>query len=267
MTDSELQAQVAAATAYEEYFVPGLFQDWAVRVADDARLGPGQRVLDVACGTGVLAREAATRVGPDGAVTGLDPSPGMLSVAARLAPEVQWQQGTAEALPFPDRSFDAVLSQFGLMFFTDRRLALREMLRVLTPGGRLAVAVWDSLEHIPVFAAEVALVRRIAGPRAAEALRMPFALGDRRELEALFASAGMESLTITTARGVARFPSIRWLVEADVTGWLPLMGVDLPPEQVQRILEEADPALAPLVREDEGIVFDLSAHLVTGAKP
>lgn len=71
----------------------------------------------------------------------------MLAVARQLEPAVDWREGFAESLPFPDESFDAVVSQFGLMFFTDRRQALREMLRVLVPGGRLAVAVWDSLEN------------------------------------------------------------------------------------------------------------------------
>src|SRR6185312_3862183 len=85
MSSPDLDAQIAAATAYEEFFVPALFREWAARVAGAARIQPGQRVLDVACGTGVLAREAASRVAPNGSVAGLDASPGMLAVAARLA--------------------------------------------------------------------------------------------------------------------------------------------------------------------------------------
>src|SRR5262245_6199314 len=106
------------------------------RLADAVRIRPGERVLDVACGTGVLARQAASRVGSEGSVAGVDPSPGMLAVAKRLAPAIAWRQGTAEALPFEDGSFDAVVSQFGMMFFADRGRAIREMLRVLIPGGR-----------------------------------------------------------------------------------------------------------------------------------
>jgi ubiquinone/menaquinone biosynthesis C-methylase UbiE len=98
-------------------------------------------VLDVACGTGVVAREAARRVGPAGAVAGLDRNEGMLAVARRMAPGIAWRHGLAEALPFPDGAFDAVICQFGLMFFEDRGKALGEMWRALRPGGRLAVAV------------------------------------------------------------------------------------------------------------------------------
>ncbi|MCB1588829.1 MAG: methyltransferase domain-containing protein, partial [Xanthomonadales bacterium] len=107
---------VQAAEAYEAMFVPALFAQWAPRVLDGVALSPGQRVLDVACGTGVLAREAARRVGLSGAVSGLDPAPGMLAVARRSAEVVDWREGVAESLPYADGQFDAVVSQFGLMF-------------------------------------------------------------------------------------------------------------------------------------------------------
>jgi SAM-dependent methyltransferase len=267
MSEPALQAQIDAANAYEALFVPALFRQWAPRVVDAAQIQPGQRVLDVACGTGILAREVASRTGPTGSVAGVDPSPGMLAVAKRLAPAVEWRQGAAESLPFPDQSFDAVVSQFGLMFFTDCRQAVREMLRVLRPGGRLAVAVWDSLDNIPAYASEVALLERVAGQRAADALRAPFVLGDRKDLATLFEDAGMASAEITTHRGTAQFPSIRTMVEADLRGWLPVMGVILTEDQITRILQEAEHALSSYVTGEGRVAFDSPAHLVRATKP
>lgn len=175
-------------------------------------------MLDLACGTGILARETASRTGSNGLVAGLDPSHGMLEAAKQLAPAVQWHQGVAESLPFPDQSFDAVVSQFGLMFFSDRQEALRQALLVLTPQGRLTFAVWDSLDNIPAYATEVALLERLAGRQAADALRLPFVLGDRLELITLFREAGVASVEVGTAHGRARFPSARVMVEADLRG-------------------------------------------------
>jgi SAM-dependent methyltransferase len=267
MSDPTLQAQIDAANAYEKLFVPALFQEWAPRMIHAARIRSGHRALDVACGTGVLAREAASRVGPTGYVAGVDPNPGMLAVAAQLAPGIEWHHRTAESLPYDDHSFDAVVSQFGLMFFTDKHLSIREMLRVLVPGGYLAVAVWDFLENTPGYAAEVALLERIAGKRAADALRAPFVLGDRKRLATLFGGAGVASVSVTTHQGMAKFPSIRSMVEADLRGWLPVVGVVLPEDQIHRILMEAEHVLSPYVTEEGMLTFSSPAHIVTGKKP
>jgi SAM-dependent methyltransferase len=267
MSEPTLQAQIDAASAYEALFVPALFGQWAPRVADAAQIRPGQRVLDVACGTGVLAREVTLRIGSSGRVAGIDPSPGMVAVAKQFAPAVEWREGVAESLPFPDQSFDAIVSQFGLIFFTDRRQALREMLRVLAPGGRLAVAVWDSLDNIPAYASEVALLEQTADRRAADALRAPFVLGNRKDLTTLFSEAGVASADITTHHGAAQFPSIRTMVEADLRGWLPVMGVILTEDQIGRILQDAEHALSSYATADGRVTFRLSAHLVTANKP
>lgn len=267
MSEPTLQAQIDAANAYETLFVPALFGQWAPRVVDAAKIQSGQRVLDVACGTGILAREAALRTGPTGSVTGLDPSPGMLAVAGRIAPTVEWRQGMAEALPFPDQSFDVVVSQFGLMFFTDRRQALGEMLRVLAPGGNLVIAVWDALDNMPAYASEVELLERVAGRQAADALRAPFVLGSRQGLERLFAEAGADPVEITAHHGTAQFPSIRAMVEADLRGWLPVMGVMLSEDQIGHILQEAEHVLSSYVTAEGRVTFDTSAHFVSAMKP
>jgi ubiquinone/menaquinone biosynthesis C-methylase UbiE len=266
MNDSELQSAITAAEAYENLFVPALFQQWADYVLDTAEVKEGKRVLDVACGTGIIARQAAARVGENGFVAGLDPNPGMLAVAERISPGLEWRQGTAESIPYPDNSFDAVVSQFGLMFFSDRRTALSEMMRVLAPGGRLAVAVWDSLERNQAYAAEVELVRKLAGESAAIPLQAPFMLGDPEELAALAKSAWSIPSSIATYKGLARFPSIRSMIEADLLGWLPLMGVNLSEEQTVTILKEAEQVFGKYVNGDGRMEFDLAAHIISTGK-
>src|SRR5262245_10927557 len=268
--DARLKEQVAAAEVYESLFVPAEFQEWAPRVMAAARIKPGQRVLDVACGTGVLTREVAERVGRSGFVAGVDANAGMLAVAGRTArpseaAAIEWREGTAEALPYDDEHFDAVVCQFGLMFFTQQP-ALREMMRVLVPGGHLTAAVWDTLEHTPAYATLVTLLDRHAGPRAAAALRAPFVLGDRNELAALFARADMPDVDIVTHRGTARFPDVRTMVEAEVRGWLPAAGVVLSEAQLAEIVSDAEQALATYVTADGSVTFDAPAHIVTARK-
>jgi ubiquinone/menaquinone biosynthesis C-methylase UbiE len=258
------QVTSSAAEVYEEFFVPALFQEWGDRVADTVTLRAGDRVLDVACGTGVLTRAAAVRVGPSGAAIGLDVNEGMLAVARRKAPRLDWRSGRAEALPFDTESFDAVVSQFGLMFFEDRRAALAEMMRVLRHGGRLAVAVWDSLERTPGYATVTQLLQRLFGDRVADALRAPFTLGDPGALRSLFSSAGIPSATVTTVKGTARFPSIKAWIYTDVKGWTLADMID--DAQLARLLDEAEKALRPFLAADGTVAFEAPAHIVTATK-
>jgi ubiquinone/menaquinone biosynthesis C-methylase UbiE len=266
MNDSDVQATITAAAAYEELFVPALFQQWTDYVLDSARVQKGQRVLDVACGTGVLTRQAAARVGENGFVAGLDPNPGMLAVAEQISPGIEWRQGTAESIPYPDNSFDTVVSQFGLMFFSDQAQALSEMMRVLSPGGRMAVAVWDSMERNQAYAAEFELVRKLAGETAAAPLQAPFVLGDPEALAALASRASATPPSIASYRGTACFPSLSSMLDADILGWLPLMGVNLSEEQIQAIQKEAEQVLGDYVTDKGTMEFDLAAHILTVGK-
>jgi len=266
MSDVQLEDQVAAAEAYEGLHVPSLFQEWAERVLDAAAVSAGDRVLDVACGTGIVAREAVSRVGSDGFVAGLDPMEGMLIVAERHAPTVEWKLGAAESLPYPDESFDAVVSQFGLMFFPDRHKAIEEMLRVLKPGGRLAVAAWDSLDASDAYPEEVDLIQRVAGEEAADAMRAPFVLGDTDQLKHLFESAGANTVSIANHNGTGRFPNVRIMVEADLRGWLPVMGVLLDENTIEKILDESESVLAKYIRGDGKVIFNAPANIVSARR-
>ena len=267
MSDLSLQAKASAAAVYEDLFVPALFQEWANRVADAACVKSSDRVLDVGCGTGVLARTLAARLSPGGAVVGLDVNPGMLSVAARVAPSIEWRQGAAEQIPYEDASFNAVVSQFGLMFFSDRSAALREMVRVLTPGGHLAVAVFDSLDRSPGYAAFAAALSRVVGSHAADALRLPFALCDRGDLAALFTNAQVPSAEIATHEGTVRFPSVQAMVTADVEGWFPLAQIGVDEDQFERLVAETELDLESFVGPSGAVKFPVSAHIVTWSRP
>jgi ubiquinone/menaquinone biosynthesis C-methylase UbiE len=262
--DARGQIRASAAEIYDQFFLPALFAQWPARVLDAAAVGRGQRILDVACGTGVLARAAAERAGAAGAVVGLDVNEGMLAVAQRQHSGIEWRQGRAEALPFEAGRFDAVLSQFGLMFFDDPRQALREMLRVLRPGGRLAVAVWDSLEHTPGYAAMTALLHRLFGEEIAAALRAPYGLGDKQVLAELLSACGLERYSIETVDGRARFPSIGSWVRTDIKGWTLADRID--DAQFALLLAQAEKELRPFVAADGAVAFAHPAHIVTATR-
>ncbi len=264
--DDQERGQVTrtAAQVYEEFFLPALFQQWSGRVADAAKIESGQRVLDVACGTGVLAREISKRVRETGTVVGLDVNEGMLAVAKRQAPHIEWKHGRAEALPFDDASFDAVVSQFGLMFFENRRAALQEMWRVLRPGGSLAVAVWDTLENSTGYAVMTNLLYELFGERAANAMRAPFVLGDMEELRALFADAGISPVQISTHDGTARYPSLDEMIHTEIRGWT--LADMLDEAQYAQLLHAARNAMKPYIAPDGSIAFSAPAHIVSATR-
>jgi ubiquinone/menaquinone biosynthesis C-methylase UbiE len=195
------------AETYESYMVPVLFAPSAERLIDLARLRTGERVLDVGCGTGIVARRAAPRVGTDGRVTGLDLSPGMLTVARSVALRerlsIDWREGRAEGLPFADGEFDVVLCQYALMFFVDPLAALNEMRRVLADEGRAAIAVWQSLDAHPFYQLLDRAIERHLGT---SSVRDIFALGDAADLLDRMAKAGFRQIEIQPLSLVGRFP-------------------------------------------------------------
>lgn len=253
------------ADVYDEQFVPALFRPWGPVLCDAANIAPGQRVLDVACGTGALTLAVADRVRPGGAVIGLDANPGMLAVARRKRADIEWREGRAESLPFADASFDAAVSQFGLMFFDDRVAALREMQRVLRHGGHLAVAVCDALEHSPGYASLAALLERLFGRRVADAFRAPFVLGDAAALRALCAQAGIAEASVVQRQGTVRFASIDALVSTERACVWTLGGL-LDEAQFERLRREAQSTFQPFVDAGGRIAFAMPALLIGAVK-
>lgn len=185
--------------SYERYFVPSIGEPVAEDLLRAAALGPGERVLDVGCGTGIVTRLAAEAVGPEGSVTGLDVEPGMLAVARSVTgdPRIEWIEADAESIPHPDGSFDVVLSQMSLQFVEDPSKALREMRRVLAPGGRLVLNVPGPTS--PFFEPFSRALAEHVDPRAAGFVERVFSLHDVEELTALIEGAGFRDVRVDAA--------------------------------------------------------------------
>lgn len=207
---------VEQAEIYEAKFVPAIFAQWASPLLDAAGVAPGQTVLDVACGTGILARAAADRVGPTGRVVGVDLNDGMLRVARRLRPDLEWRAGDVADLPFADEAFDAVLCQSALMFFPDATQALREMGRVCQPGGVVGVQVYSDLDAQPAYGPWVDIVARQAGSEAVSLVGTYWIHGDLAALQSRFESAGLTVVETRTHLGIARWASIDEMVQIEV---------------------------------------------------
>jgi SAM-dependent methyltransferase len=258
------QVSTDAAEVYESCFVPAIFGAWASPVADAAGIGTGDRVLDVGCGTGVLAREALRRVGQEGQVFGVDLNEGMLAVASRTEPNIEWRRGDAASLSFEDASFDVVVSQFALMYFPDRVASLREMWRTLAPGGRLAVASWAPIDHARGYQILVEIAARQCGGAAADVLAAPFVLGDPAELAKLYADSGISGAQVTLHEGSIRFPSVTEFIRIEVKG-SPLADM-LGDDEMQALAAESEDALAEFVVPSGEIVMPMDAHIVTATK-
>lgn len=265
MSTETFQISLEAAEAYESQFVPALFADWAPDIVEAAQVRAGQRVLDVACGTGAVARVLAERVGPDGGVAGLDLNEAMLTVARRKFPHIEWHQGDAGALPFADEAFDAVVCQASVMFFPDRARALREMARVVRPGGFVAVQVWASLDAQPVYGPFVDIAARHAGPEAIDLLSAYWVMGDLAAVRALFEAAGMEVTDTRSRLGAMKLPSIEALVKVEIES-TPL-GERIDDGVYEKILEDSRQAFSHLQSRGEGIAVPIRGHVVTGRKP
>jgi ubiquinone/menaquinone biosynthesis C-methylase UbiE len=206
------QLEGTAAELYQRYLVPRITALWAADLVERSAPRPGERVLDVACGTGVVARLAAERMGT-GRVVGLDLNAGMLAVARTVAqnggPKVEWHEASVLQMPYPDGTFDVVLCQLGLQFFPDRARALAEMFRVLTPGGRLALSVFTAIERTPMAHALAHALDRHLAPGASSIKRSEHALSDGRLLKTLVSAAGFSDVIVTSVTQMIRFSSPR----------------------------------------------------------
>jgi SAM-dependent methyltransferase len=261
MTKAEAgQVSMTAARIYDQQFVPALFGQFAPEFADALALCAGEAVLDVGCGTGVAALAAAERVGAAGRVAGIDINPAMLAIARGKSDRIEWREAPAEALPFDDGTFDAVMCQFALMFLADRTRALREMRRVARTGGRIGLLVWDSVANSPGYDVLVPLLREIAGPEAAAALSAPFCLGPRADLEAELTRAALAPERILALTGTARHASLDGWIDTEIGGWT--LAETVSDAQKSQIKARVRDRLARFQGSDGRVAFPAHAHLV-----
>jgi ubiquinone/menaquinone biosynthesis C-methylase UbiE len=269
---SETHNRLDAAVAYERFAVPAIFAPAADQLLDAAGPLAGERVLDVGTGTGIVARLAADRVGPTGRVAGLDASPAMLDVARDAANHegcaISWYEGMAERLPFADASFDLLLCQFALMFFHDRPAALAEMRRVLRPGGRLTLSVFQGIERHPFYAALDRAIERQLGQSTIGTI---FALGDANALSEALDQAGFSNVAIASPSVVARpGPAETFLageIELDAAA-IPAMQSLTRAERGTLVAAIAEEMAQPLAEVTVGgeIVVPFQTHIVRASR-
>jgi ubiquinone/menaquinone biosynthesis C-methylase UbiE len=193
--------QPSIADVFEDVLVPAIFRPYASALIERARpIGPSHRVLDLGCGTGIVARLLRERLGGAAQITGADVSPPMIAKARAVAPDVQWHEADAASLPFPDGSFDLVLCQQMLQFVPDRLAVLREVRRVLSPGGKLLLSTWRPRVHQPLFEA----LGRVAEQHLGASNDRRFIL-DGDALGELLAAAGFTSVTVETCSLTERY--------------------------------------------------------------
>ncbi|BCH27281.1 class I SAM-dependent methyltransferase [Mesorhizobium sp. L-8-3] len=250
---------------YERWLVGPLFRPWAETTLEMVELSPGDRLLDNACGTGIVARVARERLGAAGYVVGVDISPDMLAVARVVAPRIDWREGDASALPLQDgEEFEVVVCQQGLQFFPDRSAAAREMRRALAKGGRLAVATWRPDDEIPFFRE----LRYVAERHLGAIADRRHSFGDAAPLEALLRDAGFHDVRSRTISRTIRFddgaPLLRLNTMA-LVGMSPA-GNEMSDRERKRVVEKIVGESKPVLRsyaDGSGLAFELRSNVAT----
>ena len=262
------QLEQSASEAYERYLVPPLFDPWAERLLDAADPQEGDRLLDVACGTGIVARRAVSRVGERGAVVGLDTNEGMLAVAAETTDDepqspIEWRRGDATDLSFPEGRFDVACCQQALQFIDEPSTALEEMHRVLAPGGRVALSVWRPLEYQPGYVVAADALERHIGDEAGAMMRSPVPAWDGDFLRTLAREAGFDDVTVAIEIGTMRYPSTAEFVRREAASSPlaePIAAVErtVRDELIRAVGDGLD-----AYTDDDGVVFPMESYCLT----
>ena len=264
------QVEQTASEAYEEYLVSSIFRSWADRLIETSEINEGDRVLDVACGTGIVARRAASRVGANGSVLGIDINEGMLTVAKETAREVQpsieWRQGDATDLPFSDEAFDVVCCQQALQFFDDPGAAVREMRRILTPGGSVALSVWRPLDYQPGYVVLADALERHIGDDAGAMMRSPFPAWDVDTIRMIGREAGFDDVSVTIEIGDVRYPSAEEFVRREAASSPLAEPITAVKQEIRNeLIRTVEDSLHAYI-DDEGIVSPMESYVVTAER-
>ncbi|MGI8498927.1 MAG: class I SAM-dependent methyltransferase [Gemmatimonadaceae bacterium] len=206
---------------YDRHLGPLLFDPFARDLAGRLRLPPAARVLEVACGTGILTRRVRLELPPGSVLIATDLNAPMLDFArnrAAIGKGVEWKQADAMELPFEDEEFDAVLCQFGVMFFTDQPKAMLQVLRCLKPGGRFLFNTWGPLKANPLAETAHDIVTQHFPENPPDFYRVPYGLHDTHRLRRLLVNAGFEDIDMEIVLKKARATSALHAAEGLIRG-------------------------------------------------
>ncbi len=260
------QFEQGSPEAYEELFVPVIFSPWAERLTDRATIQDGDHVLDIACGTGVVARLAALLVGAEGSVVGVDNDDGMLAVARKTATAegltIDWQEADVADLPFADGRFDIVLCQQGLPFFDDPILALEEIRRVVAPDGRVLLNVGRSLEYQPGWEVLAEALSQHIGDEWGTMMHGPFPAWDGADLRQMAQEAGFDDVSVTIDIGSVRFPSVEAFIHRQAATSPLGQPIGAAPKAVRdELIKDVEDELNEYT-DDEGVVFPFESYVM-----
>lgn len=244
---------------HEQYLVPAIYSQWASRVADIAEIEVGQEILDVACGTGSLARAAQLETGLKGKVVGLDSSDKMLAAARQHSQSIEWRLGDAALMPFGDGCFDRVMCQFSFMFITNRVATIKEMLRVCKPGGLVIVAIWGPLQPASAYDDLIKMIRQISGEHVARKIAVPWDLGKPGVMDSLLISSGVNEYECHERAGLAKYESMQAFLEAHLRLAGEYDKMDL--LKLAKVLETANKQLHSHLAADKQLITQLNARI------
>ena len=266
MARQQIKATTSPSAIYERYMVPGIFARWSKVLLELVAPRPGERVLDLACGTGIVARTVAPMVQPGGQVIGVDFNPAQIATARSIDSSIEWREGDAGSLTFADEEFDLVVCQQGFQFFPDRVQAVKEIHRVLKPGGRVGIAVWSSIDKFPGYVALIHALEQRVSSSAVDLMYDLSVLADIDEVSQFFSDGGFPDAEVQTISLDVVFSSADEFTRAIAVGSI-MRRTETKFSEETLDLMAADVAaeMEPYIGEN-GFAFPMEAHLLTATK-